>query len=206
MITNKNLHIIGAGGHSRSFINLLEINNYSILGIYDEGYDSNVKEIINGYEIKGGINAIPREYILALAIGDNFKREDFFLRYKNQILNENIIHPKATIEKNTEVGCYNQIFSNIYINSNAKIGVNNILNTGSIIEHEVNIGNHNHISVNSVLCGRVKIGNRCFVGAGAVIIDKIKICDDVVVGANSVVIKDISSPGTYVGNPARRVK
>jgi len=74
------------------------------------------------------------------------------------------------------------------------------------LEHETEVGDHNHISVNATLCGRVKLGNLCFIGAGSVVIDKIKICDNVVLGANSVVIEDITEPGVYVGNPARKIK
>jgi len=36
--------------------------------------------------------------------------------------------------------------------------------------------------------------------------DKLSICDNTIVGAGSVVIRDINDPGTYVGNPARRIK
>jgi acetyltransferase-like isoleucine patch superfamily enzyme len=34
----------------------------------------------------------------------------------------------------------------------------------------------------------------------------VSICDDVVIGAGSVVTKDITESGTYVGNPAVRLK
>ena len=54
--------------------------------------------------------------------------------------------------------------------------------------------------------GRVSLGDRCFVSAGAVIIDKVTICDDVIIGAGTIVIKDITEKGTYVGNPARKIK
>ena len=34
----------------------------------------------------------------------------------------------------------------------------------------------------------------------------VSIADDVVIGAGSVVTKDITEPGSYAGNPARRLK
>ena len=100
----------------------------------------------------------------------------------------------------------NQLFANVYINSYSTIGNNNIINTSAILEHEVTIGNHNHISVGAKLCGRAKIGNNCMIGAGAIVIDKISICDNVIIGAGAVVSKDITSSGTYVGVPARKIK
>ncbi len=47
-----------------------------------------------------------------------------------------------------------------------------------------------------------KIGNRVSIGTNATILP-VTICDQVVVGAGAVVTKDITEPGTYVGNPAR---
>ena len=43
------------------------------------------------------------------------------------------------------------------------------------------------------------------IGANSTIIDKISICSDVIIGAGSLVICNINIPGTYVGNPVRKV-
>ena len=50
-----------------------------------------------------------------------------------------------------------------------------------------------------------KLGNKVYVGSNSTILP-ISICDDVVIGAGSVVTKDIIQPGTYAGNPARKLK
>lgn len=203
---NNHIYILGAGGHTRSLINLLEYNNYSIQGIYDNNYTTKQIETINTFKVIGKISDLKEDNKLVLSIGDNHIRERLFNDYNKQILIDNLIHPRAYLEKHIVLDNSNQIFACVTINSNVKIGQDNIINTGVIIEHEVLIGNHNHISVGSILCGRVIIGNRCFIGAGAIIIDKIKITDDVIIGANSVIIDNINKSGTYVGNPARRVK
>jgi acetyltransferase-like isoleucine patch superfamily enzyme len=49
-----------------------------------------------------------------------------------------------------------------------------------------------------------KIGNHVSIGSNATILP-VSICDDVVIGAGAVVTKDITEPGKYVGNPARKV-
>jgi acetyltransferase-like isoleucine patch superfamily enzyme len=48
------------------------------------------------------------------------------------------------------------------------------------------------------------IGNRVSIGSNATILP-VRIVDDVVIGAGSVVTADITAPGAYVGNPARRL-
>ena len=50
-----------------------------------------------------------------------------------------------------------------------------------------------------------RIGNRVSIGSNATILP-VSVCDDVVIGAGAVVTTDISEPGTYVGNPAKRLK
>jgi acetyltransferase-like isoleucine patch superfamily enzyme len=49
------------------------------------------------------------------------------------------------------------------------------------------------------------IGNRVSIGSGATILP-VSICDDVVIGAGAVVTRNISEPGIYVGNPARKIR
>ena len=54
--------------------------------------------------------------------------------------------------------------------------------------------------------GGCQIGNRCFVGSNSTIAQGVTVCNDVIIGAGSVVIKDIMEPGTYVGNPAKKME
>lgn len=49
------------------------------------------------------------------------------------------------------------------------------------------------------------IGNRVSIGSNATILP-VTICDNVVVGAGAVVTKNITEPGTYIGNPAKKLK
>lgn len=204
----KKISIIGAGGHARSVINLLELNGVKIAGIYDATHKNKNRETVNGYPLIGkpedAFLDLNKELILA--IGDNKIRAQFYKKFFRKLYRANLIHPAALIEKRVKIGISNQVFANVYINSGVSIGDNNILNTGCIIEHESKIGSHNHISVGTIICGRVNIADRCFIAAGCVVIDRISICNDVIVGANSVVIKDIIRPGSYVGNPARKIK
>lgn len=203
----QRISIIGAGSHTRSSINLLK-QNYkdTVFEIYDDSYDVSVNESIDNVKMVGRIQDLKSDTLIFLSLGDNKKRERYFYKYQNQLLKDNLIHSTSVLENNLIIGTSNQIFANVYINAYAEIGNNNIINTAAILEHEVKIGSHNHISVGAKLCGRAMIGNSCMIGAGAIVIDKICICDDVVVGAGAVVIKDIVQSGTYVGNPARKVK
>jgi len=52
----------------------------------------------------------------------------------------------------------------------------------------------------------VRIGERTLVGVGSAINPGISIAPDVIIGAGAVVVRDISSPGTYAGNPAHTLR
>lgn len=203
----KHINIIGAGGHTRSSLNLLKQTfKNTLFKIYDKNYTSPKIEYIDNIKIIELKENIPNKEIIFLSIGNNKEREKLYLQYNKQILDTNLFHTMSYKEDYIKIGKANQIFALAYINSFVEIGDNNIINTSSILEHEVKIGNHNHISVGAKICGRVKIGDRCMIGAGSTVIDKITICDDVIVGAGSIVIKDILEPGVYIGTPAKKIK
>ena len=50
-----------------------------------------------------------------------------------------------------------------------------------------------------------QIGNHVSIGSNATILP-VSICDHVVIGAGAVVTRDITEPGVYAGNPARKIK
>jgi sugar O-acyltransferase (sialic acid O-acetyltransferase NeuD family) len=205
-LTNK-IAIIGAGSHTRSSINLLlTYFNGSDMSIYDDSFVEGTQEVINSIPLVGSVDDVSLKQSVFLSIGDGAERKRYFLKFKDQILKANIFHSSVLQEEGVIYGISNQFFAHSYINSQVAIGDNNIINTGAIIEHEAAVGSHNHISVGVKICGRSSIGDMCFIGAGAIIIDKLSICDNVTIGAGSVVIRDIKEAGTYVGNPAKKVK
>lgn len=199
----KEVYLIGAGGHARAVIALVEQNGFFIKGIYENNFLDG--ERVNDYPILGKPEIVPSDAPAVIAIGDLKQRNRLINLLKGQLLEENLFHPSAIIGKHVQIGKSNQVLGNVFINENAAIGDNNIFNTACVIEHEVVVGNNNHIAVGAVVCGRVKVSNNCFIGANSVIIEKVHICDDVIVGAGAVVVENITEAGTYVGNPARKL-
>lgn len=51
---------------------------------------------------------------------------------------------------------------------------------------------------------KTTIGDHVSIGSNVTILP-VSVCNNVVIGAGSVVTKDITEPGTYVGNPARKI-
>jgi UDP-3-O-[3-hydroxymyristoyl] glucosamine N-acyltransferase len=55
------------------------------------------------------------------------------------------------------------------------------------------------------LWGHTTVGDRVSIGSNATLLP-VRVCSDVVIGAGSVVTRDITEPGVYAGNPARRLR
>jgi len=50
-----------------------------------------------------------------------------------------------------------------------------------------------------------KVGNKVSIGSNATILP-VRICDRAVIGAGAVLTSDITEPGIYAGNPARKIR
>ena len=206
---NKDLIVIGSGGHARIIIDIAESLGYGIRGIIDINFN-NQKENILDYPVLGNFNIIkkcdPKEDCVIIAIGDQYERAKYYKKARSlgfSILS--LIHPSTIISKHVKIGKGVIINAGVIINVNSVIGDNTIINTGAIIDHEVTIGNHSHICPGAKLAGRVSIGKYCMVGIGSCIIDNIKIGNNVKVGAGSIIINNVVSNSTFVGVPGKRI-
>jgi len=120
------------------------------------------------------------------------------------------------IGKNSFIGPFVEIQKDVVIGKNCKI------QSHSFICELVEIGDNCFIShgvmfINDLFEAggpsggdrskwkRTKIGNHVSIGTNATILP-VSIIDNSVIGAGAVVTKDIQIAGTYVGNPARRIK
>ena len=110
----------------------------------------------------------------------------------------------------------------VEIQKNVSIGNNSKIQSHAFICELVNIGNYcfighgvmfiNDLFLDGVPAGgdqtkwkHTTIGNNVSIGSNATILP-VTICDNVVIGAGAVVTKNINESGTYIGNPARRLK
>jgi acetyltransferase-like isoleucine patch superfamily enzyme len=122
----------------------------------------------------------------------------------------------CTIGEKSFIGPFTEIQKNVMIGKNCRI------QSHSFICEKVTIGDdcfmgHGVMFINDTFSKggpargkqefwkETHVGNRVSIGSNATLLP-VNICDDVVIGAGAVVTKDITEPGVYVGNPARRIK
>lgn len=123
---------------------------------------------------------------------------------------------ECTIGSQSFIGPFVEVQSRVIIGSRVKVQSHSFICTGVTIGEDCFIG-HGVMFINDKfshggpalgnkdLWKETNIADRVYIGSNATILP-VNICEDVVIGAGSVVTKDISVPGTYVGNPARRIK
>ena len=116
-------------------------------------------------------------------------------------LHDNVfVGPFVEIQNNVTVGERTRVQSHSFICSNVAIGADCFIGHGVMFTNDKFIDRK--LSKDFL---PTKLGNKVYVGSNSSILP-VSICDDVVIGAGSVVTKDITEPGTYVGNPARKLK
>ena len=113
------------------------------------------------------------------------------------------IGPFVEIQKDVSVGARTRIQSHAFICELVSIGKDCFISHGAMfINDPFKIGGP--ARGDKTQWRRTSIGDRVSIGTNSTIMP-VSICDDVVIGAGSVVTKDINEPGTYAGNPARKL-
>ena len=194
----KEIILIGGGGHCRSCIDVIEISQaFKIAGIVERP-GSNKTKLILGYPIIGyddELSTLRKQYDYALItvgqIGSGTIRQDLFkgLKALGFILPV-IISPLAHVSKHATIDDGTIVMHQAMVNAGAQIGKNCILNTQCLIEHDVKIGDHTHISTAAVLNGEAVIGSGSFVGSNATIAHGAKLPDNYFFKAKSLIISE----------------
>lgn len=195
----KQVIIMGAGGHGRVLRDMVERSGDICLGFLDD------RE--TGAEILGKtadcIRFAEAEFIIG--IGDNAVREKIAKAYPH-LSWYTAIDPSAVISPSAKIGKGTCMMPGAVLNAGATVGDHVIINTHAVVEHDVEIENYVHVSPGAVLLGGAKIGEGSHIGGGAVIRNYISVSGSCTVGMGAVVTENIEKPGVYVGVPARKIR
>ncbi|MCM3290274.1 acetyltransferase [Paenibacillus sp. MER 180] len=201
--------IIGAGGHAKVIIDILQHDSsIEIIGCADKSE----KPQIMGIPLLGDDSILPTLFAddirhAFVAIGDNK------LRYKIAVQVEklgftliNAISPFAYVAPSSQLGSGIAIMHNAVINAEAQVHHYAVINTGATIDHESVIERACHIAPGTTLSGNVHVKEGSFLGTGSKVIDGVTIGAWSILGAGSVAIRNIPESCVAVGVPARVIK
>lgn len=206
---NKQIFVLGAGGHASVLVDTLKQNKQLISGLFSFSIDC-VRDVlsdiplfkdeddifnrnIDTVSLVNGIGSLPKSALRA-KLYNKFNKEGYSF--------QQVISKQAIISSFATLGEGVQVMPGAIIQAGAVIGENSIINTGSIIEHDCIIGKHCHIAPGVTLSGQVTIGDLVHIGTGANIIQSITIGDKAIVGAGANILNNVSAGDTVFGNRA----
>lgn len=217
VIGDRDITVVGARGHARVLIHLLQENGSPPKSVTDIDARLHGTDVY-GVPVIGGDDAIlaqrPDDIVLVNAVGnapgsgksglglrralyETFRDKGF--EFASVISNDAVVSSKASLGQGV------QAITRATIHPGSNVGDNTIINTGASLDHDCWVGAHSHVAPWAVLCGGVTVGDECHIGARAVVVPSIQIGNGAVVGAGAVVISDVAAGTTVVGNPARVV-
>jgi acetyltransferase-like isoleucine patch superfamily enzyme len=116
--------------------------------------------------------------------------------------NDVFVGPFTEIQSDVRIGSRTRIQSHSFICSMVEIGDDCFIGHGVMFINDLFKGGGPARGDKSKWKS-TRIGNHVSIGSNATILPVV-ICDNVVIGAGSVVTRDITEPGTYRGNPAKK--
>ena len=114
------------------------------------------------------------------------------------------IGPFVEIQRGVSIGARTKVQSHAFICELVEVGEDCFVGHGVMFINDT-FSKGGPARGDKSLWRSTKIGNRVSLGSNATLLP-VTVCDDVVIGAGAVVTRDITEPGIYAGNPARKLR
>jgi len=202
--------IIGAGGHAKELIELIDAKEYNQLLFFDNVSKPLPVVFLKRFKVINSLLEIEEKYLkntfnFSTAIGGSYSKKEIVEKVKAIGGRYVSIIDKDAMIGNFDISIANgvNIMKNVFISNSISIGEGTLINYGTSIHHDSVIGEYCELAPKCTVLGNCKIGNNVFIGANATILPNIVIGDNVVIGAGAVVTKDVRSNKKVVGVPAK---
>jgi sugar O-acyltransferase (sialic acid O-acetyltransferase NeuD family) len=201
-----NLILIGAGGHARSCIDVIEHQGrFQIAGLVGLPEQLHTQHL--GYAVIGtdsDLPALAKTYQYALITIGQIETAEDRMRLYQQVTQLGfqlpiIIAPTAHVSRHAKVGAGTIIMHGAIVNTGANVGNNCIINNRALIEHDASVADHCHISTGTILNGNVTVGAGSFIGSGSVIKEGVKVGKSCLVGMGLTVRHSLNDDGHFTG-------
>ena len=122
--------------------------------------------------------------------------------YECSIGSDSFIGPFVEIQKGVTIGKRTKVQSHSFVCELVSIGDDCFIGHGVMFINDL-FNEGGPAGGDASKWKKTHIGNHVSIGSNATILP-VNICNDVVIGAGAVVTKNITEPGTYYGNPAKK--
>ena len=205
-MNTPSLILIGAGGHARSCIDVIEQQGCfqiaGFVGLPEQRYARHL-----GYPVIGIDSDLPelaKIYHYALITIGQIQTAKHRMRLYQQVEQLGfqlpvITAPTAHVSRNATIGTGTIVMHGAIVNAGVSVGNNCIINSRALLEHDARIENHCHISTGAIINGNANIASGSFVGSGSVIKEGITLGHGCVVGMGLAVRHNLADYVRFVG-------
>ena len=207
----NHLFIIGAGGFGRQLESYLDLIAPKTVDWELKGYIDDNPDALDGkgsdYTVLGSIESFNfnKNNLVVLGVAGIEAKKQIVQKLNGKVKFMTFIAEGALLGKHVSLGEGTIICPGAKIGSNVSIGAFGLVNLDCIIGHNSVLGKNCSIMPQVAVGGGSTVGNDIFIGTKATVSPRLTIADNSHLGVGAVVIRDISEPGTYFGNPARRM-
>lgn len=207
------LLVMGAGGHAREVLDLLEslpgtpgaslqTTLFAEPGTTSEAAAELVRA--RGYELTSVVPEGATHYLAAVGL-PGVRRRLSRIAERHGLEPGSALSPLSFLPP--RVAALGLVcFAGTHVSTNVTFGEHCHLNQMCSVSHDVRIGDFVTLSPGVVLTGGVEVDDDVFIGAGAVIVPGVRVGRGAVIGAGAVVLKSVARGSTVVGNPARTLE
>lgn len=206
----RDLVIVGAGGHGRELLDVIEAVNartptWRVLGFLDDGeppLDRLARRevaLLGGTDLLAGLDA---DYVVG--VGDGEVRghiDDAASSSGHQAAV--LVHPTASTGGDIGLEPGVVLCAGARVTTNVRLGRHTHLNIGAVVSHDSRVGDYVTLSPGALVNGNVVLEDRVLLGTAAVVTPGRRIGAGTWVGAGAVVVDDLPAGVVAIGVPAR---
>jgi sugar O-acyltransferase (sialic acid O-acetyltransferase NeuD family) len=205
----QQLVIVGAGGHGREMLDIVEAINaveptYEFLGFVAADADPALLAR-RGASLLGDLGfVLEHDVAYAIGIGDSTTRlridDDLRERGRQAVT---LVHPLASTGSDLRFDDGVALAAGARVTTNVTLGRQTQLNVNAVVSHDCVIGEGVTLSPGVLVNGTVVLGDRVFLGTGAIVLPGRTVGPGARIGAGAVVVDDVAAGVTVTGVPAR---
>jgi sugar O-acyltransferase (sialic acid O-acetyltransferase NeuD family) len=205
----QDLVIVGAGGHGRETLDIVEARNaveptFAFVGFVADHADAMLLGRRRA-DLLGPVDVL-RDHRAAyvIGIGTSEARRDLDHRITGWGREAAVlVHPYASRGSDLRIGPGVLLAAGARVTTNVTLGRHTHLNVNAVVSHDSEVGDYVTLSPGVLVNGNVVLGEGAFLGTGAVVLPGRTVGAWARIGAGAVVADDVPPGSTAVGVPAR---
>jgi sugar O-acyltransferase (sialic acid O-acetyltransferase NeuD family) len=197
--------IVGAGGHGREVLDVVEACGLEFSGFVDDGEPALEPLHRRGVAILGGVGYLA-SYLgeTILGIGDSTTRRTVGEELDGTVSwARAVVHPLASIGSDVRLDEGSVVAAGARLTTHISVGHHCYVGPNATIGHDAMLASYVTVLPGATVSGAVELQQGATVGTGANIRQGISVGEGAVVGAGAVVVDDVAPGLTVVGVPAR---